>query len=203
MISGLYAITPEEPDTEKLVNKVRLALQGGARCIQYRNKTLSSVIRLSQATRLLKLCREFSVPLIINDDVELALEIDADGVHLGKEDASFHEAINRFKSGKILGVSCYNRLDIALSAQRAGASYVAFGSFFPSLTKPLATSATPSLLQIAKKEIKIPIVAIGGVTIENAIDLIQAGADAIAVISSLFEAADIEATAQKFDTLFR
>jgi len=200
-ISGLYAITPEESNTAKLLLKVKLALQGGVRVLQYRNKSSDAVTRLEQATALLQLTREFAVPLIINDDAQLAKKVDADGVHLGGEDGSVAAARALLGVEKIIGVSCYNRLDLAHEAVKQGADYVAFGALFASTVKPDAPVATLALLQQARLEIPLPKVAIGGITLDNGTSVLQAGADALAVISALFDAEDICLTARGFENL--
>ena len=177
---------------------VRLVLLGGARTVQYRNKSADSVMRLEQARALRELALEFSVPLIINDDPGLALLTDADGVHLGGEDGTVAAAREVLGSGKIIGVSCYNRMPLAQQAVRQGADYVAFGSFFASTVKPDAVTASPDLLRRASREIDLPLVAIGGITAINGAQLLEAGANALAVISALFGSDDIQNTARQF-----
>ena len=201
-IRGLYAITPDEADTELLLRKVRLALQGGARLLQYRNKTADPALRLIQAYALRALTREFSALLIVNDDVQLAGYAEADGVHLGRADASLVATRAALGEQIIIGVSCYNQLPLAKAAIAEGADYVAFGAFFPSATKPGAVAADLELLRQARAECAVPIVAIGGITALNGAALVGAGADALAVITALFEAPDIEAAAQDFENLF-
>lgn len=201
-ISGLYAITPDEADTAELLRKVRLALQGGARVMQYRNKAADAALRLRQAEALRGLTREFAVPLIVNDDVALAQQADADGVHLGGADGSVAEARAVLGSGRLIGVSCYNRLALAHEAASLGADYVAFGSFFASTVKPEAVAATLDLLRQARRELTVPLVAIGGITPQNGARLLEAGADALAVISAVFSAPDIEDAAREFSNLF-
>lgn len=201
LIKGLYAITPDETDTAELLRKVRLALLGGARLLQYRNKVADASLRLEQARALRELTLEFSVPLIINDDAILARQVDADGVHLGSEDGSVVAARAVLGSSKLIGVSCYNRLDLAHDAVRQGADYVAFGSFFVSSVKPGAVSASPDLLRQAHREIAVPLVAIGGITAHNGAQLLKAGADALAVISAVFSLADIQDAAWQFSKL--
>lgn len=201
MIKGLYAITPDIQDTAELLYKVRLALQGGAQLVQYRNKAADTALRLKQAHALRGLTGEFAVPLIINDDAVLAQQADADGVHLGGEDGSVAAARAVLGNDKLIGVSCYNRLDLAHDAARQGAGYVAFGSFFASTIKPNARVATPDLLQHARREIALPLVAIGGITVQNGAQLLEAGADALAVISALFAAPDIQGAARQFSNL--
>jgi thiamine-phosphate pyrophosphorylase len=201
-ISGLYAVTPDLADTAELLAKVEAALAGGARVLQYRNKSASAALRLEQARTLLRRCRERRVPLIINDDLDLATELDADGLHLGSGDGALAAARLRLGPGKLLGASCYDRLDHALAAARDGADYVAFGSFFPSSVKPGAVHAPLALLREAKQRLALPVVAIGGITVENAPALVAAGADGVAVISALFGAPDIRSAARQFDALF-
>jgi thiamine-phosphate pyrophosphorylase len=200
-IKGLYAITPDSTDTPELLRKVRLALQGGARVLQYRNKTADAVLRLQQAQVLRQLTREFAATFIVNDDAQLAAQVDADGVHLGGEDGSVAAARMLLGETKIIGVSCYNRQPLAIEAVRAGADYVAFGAFFPSSVKPGAVRAEPALLVWARRELAVPLVAIGGITPGNGASLVQAGADALAVISAVFDATDIRSAAQEFSTL--
>ena len=201
-IVGLYAITPDEPDTAELLRKVRLVLLGGARVVQYRNKTANAALRLKQAQTLRELTREFAVPLIVNDDVTLAQQIDADGVHLGGTDGSVAEPRVVLGNGRLIGVSCYNRVELAYDAARQGVDYVAFGSFFSSPVKPDAVAATPDLLRQARRELHVPIVAIGGITPHNGTQLIGAGANALAVISAVFAAPDVEGAAREFSNLF-
>jgi thiamine-phosphate pyrophosphorylase len=197
-IKGLYAITPDEGDTAKLSIMVCQALQGGARVVQYRNKLANKALRLEQAMALRRLTLEFSVPLLINDEPMLAQLIDADGVHLGAEDDSIEVARDILGVGKLIGVSCYNCLDIARDAARRGADYVAFGSFFASAVKPGAVGASPDLLRVADQEISLPLVAIGGISASNGAELVEAGADALAVISALFGANDVRGAALEF-----
>ena len=201
-ISGLYAITPDTPDTLELLRKLRLALLGGARVVQYRNKVAARAMQLEQANALRELTHAFAVPLIVNDDVALALQVDADGVHLGGADGDVADARALLGGGKLIGVSCYNRLPLAQVAMQQGADYVAFGSFFASMVKPQAVAATPALLRQARRELNVPVVAIGGITARNGAQLLVAGADALAVISAVFDAPDIEGAAKEFSNLF-
>jgi thiamine-phosphate pyrophosphorylase len=202
MISGLYAVTPDEPDTDLLLSKVEAALQGGVSVLQYRNKFASHKLQTQQARAILPLCRQYQVPFIINDSIKLCLTLDADGVHLGGDDGNLIEARARLGADKILGASCYNRFDLALGAQEAGADYVAFGACFASSTKPNAPVAGLDLFKLAKMQLHIPAVAIGGITLENALSVIQSGASAIAVINAVFNADDIKLTTQQFTQLF-
>ena len=200
---GLYAITDRRlipPGT--LIEQVSLAIDGGAVLIQYREKDLPREERGRVAQALARLCRERDVPLIINDDIELAAACGAAGVHLGRDDAPVSRARRRLGRGAIIGVSCYDRLERARAAAGMDASYVAFGRFFPSNTKPEAVPARPALLAQARREIKLPIVAIGGITPENGAGLLHAGADLLAVIHGVFGQPDIRAAAQAYARLF-
>ncbi len=200
---GLYAITDAQliPD-DRLTAAVEQALLGGARLIQYRDKTGNAPRRLAQAQRLNLLCRRYQVPLIINDDVELAAEVGAAGVHLGKDDPPLEVARARLGAQALIGISCYNRLDLALAAEQAGADHVAFGAVFPSLTKPTEVRASIALLREARSALHIPIVAIGGITPDNAPLLLDVGTDALAVVSGVFGQPDIRAAAARYTALF-
>jgi thiamine-phosphate pyrophosphorylase len=201
MIKGLYAITPDMADTDLLLKKVEAALQGGVSILQYRNKAANHKLLTQQARALLPLCRQYNVPLIINDSVKLCLTLDADGVHIGADDGNIAEVRARMGEHKILGASCYNRFDLALQAQQQGATYVAFGACFASTTKPNAPVAGLDLFIRAKKDLSMSIVAIGGITHQN-VHLIKQ-ADAIAVINGIFAAPDITKAAQQFNSLFQ
>ena len=196
---GLYAITPDIADTAELARRVEQALKAGVALLQYRNKAMSKDKRLLQARELAPLARGYGVPLIVNDDVEIALAVGANGVHLGRDDGDLAAARAQLP-GKILGTSCYADLDKAKAAVRAGADYVAFGSVFPSPTKPQAVRAPLSLFG---HDLGVPLCAIGGITIENAPKLVAAGASLLAVISDLFEAPDIAARAAQYRRLFQ
>ncbi|SNR79673.1 thiamine-phosphate diphosphorylase [Methylobacillus rhizosphaerae] len=200
-ISGLYAITPDITDTHKLLADSEAALAGGARILQYRNKRASAEQASEQAAALMTLCRRYAVPLIINDDVQLAIQLDADGVHLGIDDGDIAAARAQLGSHKIIGASCYNNLALAQQAAKLGADYIAFGACFPSSTKPDAPRAEAALFTAAR-ELKLPVVAIGGINLENAHKIIHAGADAIAVIGALWNAPDIATQARHFNQLF-
>lgn len=202
MISGLYAITRETDNTGYLLASVEAALRGGAGVVQYRDKSTDVARQHEQANELLNLCQRYRVPLIINDSLRLADLVGADGVHIGRDDGAIHEARIVLGPDRIIGVSCYQSLALALKAQTSGADYVAFGSFFPSSTKPDAERAHVALLHEATHVIHVPIVAIGGIALNNAENLINAGADAVAVISALFDSDDIEAAARQFTNLF-
>ena len=200
---GLYAVTDAFllPD-EYLIFAVEQALVGGARWIQYRDKSADAGRRLAQAQALNALCQRYTAPLIINDDVELTFQIGAAGVHLGQHDLTLATARARLGANAIIGVSCYDRLDLAVAAERAGADHVAFGAFFPSPTKPDEIRAPIELLREARAALNLPIVAIGGITADNAPLLLEAGADALAVVSALFAQSDIQAAARRFAALF-
>ncbi|MDP2833891.1 MAG: thiamine phosphate synthase [Pseudomonadota bacterium] len=197
-LSGLYAITPDWADTRRLLATTEAILASGCRILQYRNKVTSDCHRQEQAVALRGLTRHFDALLIINDDVDLALFAEADGVHLGEDDGELAAARARLGSAAILGASCYQSLELARSAARAGADYLAFGSFFASSTKPLARRADTALLQAARAEIGLPLCAIGGITLDNAAPLLAAGADMLAVITALFEAADPGLATEQF-----
>jgi thiamine-phosphate pyrophosphorylase len=199
---GVYAITPETADTGKLLAQVEAALSGGVAAVQYRDKSTDVARRHEQASELVALCHRFNVPLIVNDDLRLADLCDANGVHLGRDDNSLREARIILGKDKLIGASCYQSLDQARAAQAAGANYVAFGSFFPSPTKPAAARADADLLRQATQAIHIPIVAIGGITLANAPQLLDVGADSLAVLSALFDAPDIRAAAHHLNQLF-
>lgn len=201
---GLYAITDSTlmPDDETMLAQLTQALDGGARIVQYRDKSSDSAHRLRQAQRLNELCTRYAVPLLINDDVELALASGAAGVHLGQQDGSLTAARQRLGSAAIIGITCHDQLDLALQARAGQADYVAFGAFFPSATKPEAKPAPLSLLHRARQQLDCPIVAIGGISVDNAAQIIEAGADMVAVIHALFASADIQARAEQFARLF-
>jgi len=203
LVSGLYAVTPELTDSSVLIRKVDAALRGGASVVQYRSKSIAESLRLLQAREISNLCRIRNALFIVNDSVALAREVDADGVHLGKDDDGVLAARTVLGPGKLIGVSCYNEIGRARKAVAQGADYVAFGSFFSSSTKPHAIRADMELLQSAASEIALPVVAIGGITEDNAAGLIAAGADAVAVVSALFDAFDVEAQARRFARLFQ
>lgn len=199
--AGLYLITPQCADTARLLQMVQAALKSGAAMVQYRDKSGDVALRHEQASELLALCRRHAVPLIINDDLRLADLTDADGVHLGAEDGSLREARLILGPDKLVGASCYQDLQLAEAAVAQGADYVAFGSFFASPTKPHAKPAPLQILRDAGK-LPVPVVAIGGITVQNAPALIEAGADSLAVISAVFDAPDIAVAARQFNQLF-
>ena len=193
-LRGLYAITPPE------LSRVEDALASGALCaLQYRAKSADPAQRLRDAGRLARLCRAHGVPLIVNDDVALALAVDAAGVHLGREDGDLAAARAQLP-GRLLGASCYDCPELARRAIAAGADYVAFGSVFASATKPAADRAPLALFAL---ELGVPKVAIGGITLENAPQVLAAGADCVAVITDLFDAPDVAARARAYGRLFQ
>jgi thiamine-phosphate pyrophosphorylase len=199
-VKGLYAITPEIADTEYLARVVSEALEGGVSLLQYRNKAADDALRKEQALALLRLTRKKRVPLIVNDDVALAAEIDADGAHVGRDDGEI-AAARRNLPGKLLGASCYASLQMARNAIHEGADHVAFGSVFASTTKPGAHRA-PLELFLEARSLGVPLVAIGGITLENAPKVIAAGADCVAVVAGLFDAPGIRERATLFQRLF-
>jgi thiamine-phosphate pyrophosphorylase len=202
VLKGLYAVTPDLADTADLLRRVGQALLGGVQLVQYRNKRADAALRREQATVLLAACRRHGARLVINDDLPLALALGADGAHLGREDGDLAATRAALGPGRLLGVSCYDELERAREAKRIGADYVAFGSFFASPTKPAAVRAPLTLPAAAKAELGLPVCAIGGITLQNAPQLIAAGADLLAVISDLFEAPDIRARAAAYTSFF-
>ncbi|MDD5275661.1 MAG: thiamine phosphate synthase [Methylovulum sp.] len=199
---GLYAITQTEHKTiAAVIAEVTAAIRGGAAIVQYRDKKPIDAVLL--ATELVAVCHSQQVPLIINDDVGLAAQVGAAGVHLGKDDSDMRAARDLLGPAAIIGVSCYNSVARALAAQQQGADYVAFGRFYPSNSKPLAAPAELATLQQAKQAVTIPIVAIGGILLTNGKPLLSAGADLLAVIGGLFDGAQPEQAARSYQTLFR
>lgn len=198
---GLYLLTPDETDTGRLLARVE-AVVGHAALLQYRNKAADDALAREQVSALLPLCRERGVPLLVNDDWRLALACGADGAHLGEDDGDLHAARDALGADAILGASCYDSLPRTRAAAASGADYLAFGAFFPSSTKPLARRATPELLREAR-QFGLPLVAIGGITPDNAGMVVEAGADLVAVISGVFDAPDPAAAAQAYHRTFR
>lgn len=185
-----------------VINDVAAAIRGGAVMIQYRDKSDDADRRLKEARALLRLCRKNKVPLIINDDIELAREVGADGVHLGAEDAGLRAARLRLGADAIIGISCYNSMELARKAMRAGANYIALGAFFDTSTKTGTVRAPLALLQEARQNLRLPIVAIGGISVSNGAELVNAGADLLAVISGVFGNDDPEQAARAYANLF-
>ena len=197
---GLYLLTPDEPDTACLRARVA-AVIGEASLLQYRNKAASRALRLAQARVLLPLCRQAGVPLLVNDDIDVAAEAGADGVHLGEHDGALALARQALGEAAIIGASCYNDLERARLAAANGADYIAFGAFHASATKPGARRAEPALLRAAAS-LGLPRVAIGGITPDNGPALVQAGADLLAVVSGVFDAPDPAAAARAYRACF-
>jgi len=212
---GLYGITPEWDDNDRLFEAIRAATRGGMRALQWRRKVAPLAGQagqqrlVEQARAVVALCRELNVLSIINDDWRLALDIHADGVHLGRDDGDVAIVRQRLGSAKLIGVSCYNEIERARAALAAGADYVAFGAVYPSSTKPSAVHAPLTRLAEARAlthalpEPRAAVVAIGGITPANAAPVVEAGVDAIALISGLFEADNVEAAARRCVRLFK
>jgi len=198
--SGLYAITQTENKSgDTIIDEVAAAIKGGAVIVQYRDKNPADAPFL--ARELVKICHQHGVPLLINDDIELAALVGADGVHLGREDGAVTQARKQLGSDAIIGVSCYNFVEQAIAAQAQGATYAAFGRFFPSSSKPLAAPAQIETLRQAKRALTIPIVAIGGILPDNGAQLLAAGADLLAVIGGVFDHQP-EQSARAYQALF-
>jgi thiamine-phosphate pyrophosphorylase len=200
---GLYLVTPNWDDTQELLKMTELALRGGAALVQYRHKTAGLTLRREQAESLLELCHRYERPFIVNDHVDLCIAVGADGVHVGGTDTSVAQARAALGPDKIVGASCYGKLQLARDAQKAGASYVAFGGFYPSRVKKYPVTTPIGIIAQAKAEIPLPSVVVGGMTHANAAPLVAAGADMVAAISSIYMAVDSEAAAQKFSLLYR
>ncbi|HEX7983225.1 MAG TPA: thiamine phosphate synthase [Duganella sp.] len=211
-MQGLYLVTPNWDDTARLLEASEQALAAGAvhdnaggnlvALLQYRHKEAGPELRHAQATALLALCRRYGVPFIVNDFVDLCLETGADGVHLGGTDADVAQVRGRLGADKIIGASCYGDMPRALAAQRDGASYVAFGGFYPSRVKQYAVTTRPEILDQARAAIHVPTVVIGGMTAANAAPLVARGADMVAAISSVYQAASIGDAIGEFAQLF-
>jgi thiamine-phosphate pyrophosphorylase len=199
---GLYLVTPNWDDTVQLVDATEQALRAGVALVQYRHKEASPALRREQAGQLLALCRHYRRPFIINDHLDLCLELDADGIHVGGTDASVAEARKALGAGKIVGASCYGERQLALDASANGASYVAFGGFYPSRVKKYPVTTPVDIVSWAKAEIALPCVVIGGMTVENAKPLVARGADMVAAISSVYGAPAIDAATREFAGLF-
>ena len=211
-MQGLYLVTPNWDDTARLLDLSEQALAAGAGALgeqrgaiallQYRHKEAGPALRREQATALLALCRRYGVPFIVNDHIDLCAEIDADGVHLGGTDADVAQARAQLGAAKIIGASCYGDMPRALAAQQAGASYVAFGGFYPSRVKQYAVTTKSEILDQARDAIGVPSVVIGGMTPTNAAPLVARGADMVAAISSVYQAESVEAAVAQFAALF-
>jgi thiamine-phosphate pyrophosphorylase len=204
-LRGLYAVTPDDRLLARLSALVEAALEGGARLIQYRNKQAPPPLRRAQAAELLRICRAYGGKLIINDDVWLAIEVGADGAHVGQSDlpgGDLTTAREALGPKRLLGVSCYNDLARVEAAAKAGADYIGIGSMFPSATKPTAVRASLDVLTEVRRNFDLPVAAIGGISVGNAPQVIRAGADMLAVVSDLFNAMDIRRRAGEFQKLF-
>lgn len=202
-MKGLYLVTPDWDDTDKLVAASEQAITGGATLLQYRHKTASDKLRAEQAEALLALCRRMKVPLIINDHVDLCMQLDADGIHVGGTDASVADVRTRIGKDKIIGSSCYGDLQLARDAAASGASYIAFGGFYPSRVKKYAVTTPPSIITRAMAELTLPICVIGGMTVDNSRPLVALGAHMVAAISSVYSTDDPRSAASAFAHLFR
>ncbi|MCM0045694.1 MAG: thiamine phosphate synthase [Burkholderiaceae bacterium] len=201
-MKGLYLVTPDWDDTDQLVAASEQAIAGGATLLQYRHKTASDDLRTEQASALLALCRRLNVPLIINDHADLCERIDADGLHVGGTDASVAEVRARLGKEKIVGASCYGDLQLARHAAAAGASYVAFGGFYPSRVKKYAVTTPPDIITRALSELAVPVCVIGGMTVENSRPLVELGAHMVAVISSVYSVGDHRSATSQFASIF-
>ncbi|MDE1461839.1 thiamine phosphate synthase [Spartinivicinus poritis] len=203
-LHGLYGITDSQllPDTNTLISAVEAALKGGMSVLQYRDKSQDKIKRLNQASQLKTLCQQYNACLIINDDIHLAAEVNADGVHLGQQDQAIAQARKNLGENVIIGATCHDSYPLAEAAYQQGADYIALGRFFPSATKPNAPPASLSKIQQVSTNIPLPIVAIGGITLDNASMVINAGAHLVAVIHGLFASHNIQDTAQQFTQLF-
>jgi len=201
-MQGLYLVTPNWDDTERMVACTAAALDAGAALVQYRHKDASAELRREQGAALLALCRRYNRPLIINDHVALCLTLGADGVHVGGTDASVREARAALGPDLIVGASCYGDLELARAAQQDGATYAAFGGFYPSPVKRYTFTTDPDLLVQARREMTLPLVVIGGMTPHNAAPLVERGADMVAAITSVYLADDPAASARQFNALF-
>ncbi len=202
LLHGLYAITEQTLLAGYMMQAVEQALQGGANVVQYRDKSIDPVKREQQAKAIVKLCTQYNRLCIINDDIELALKVKAHGLHIGADDIDLTHARNRLGKQTIIGVSCYNSLALAKAAEQH-ADYVAFGSVFPTLVKPDAPVASPSLLRQACQQLRVPVVAIGGIKHHNAKKIIACGIQMVAVIHGVFDQNDIKSSAQTFTDMFQ
>ncbi|MBY0240895.1 MAG: thiamine phosphate synthase [Burkholderiaceae bacterium] len=201
-MQGLYLVTPNWDDTVKLLSVTEQALSAGVGILQYRHKDAGIDLRIEQATALQELCRRYRVPFIINDHIDLALQLDADGVHVGGTDTKVAQVRALLGAGKIIGASCYGDLQLARDAEAAGASYVAFGGFYPSLVKQYAVTTQPSIIDAALAQVALPHCVIGGMTPDNAAPLVARGAHMVAAITSVYQAVDPAGAVRAFNALF-
>ena len=202
-MKGLYLVTPDWDDTDKLLAASEQAIEGGAVLLQYRHKTANHDLRREQAQALLALCRRQNLPFIVNDHIDLCQTLDADGVHVGGTDASVATARAHLGSEKIIGASCYGDLQLARDATAAGATYVAFGGFYPSRVKKYEVTTPPDIIKRAISELEVPVCVIGGMTVENSQVLVNLGAHMVAAISSVYGVEDHRAAAAAFTDLYR
>ena len=202
-MQGLYLVTPNWDDTSRLLQLTEQAMQAAPiALLQYRHKEAGPVLRYEQARALQALCRRYRVPFIINDHVDLCADLDADGIHLGGTDAEVAQVRMKLGQRKIIGASCYGDMTRALAAQEAGASYVAFGGFYPSRVKQYAVTTQPTILDQANEVIRVPIVVIGGMTPQNAAPLVARGAHMVAAISAVYQAESVAQAVGQFQSLF-
>jgi thiamine-phosphate pyrophosphorylase len=201
-LRGLYAITPDWTDSIRLIEAAEAALEGGASLLQLRRKHLSPTALRVEAHELVALCRRYGVPFIVNDDAHLALECNADGVHLGRGDGDVRAARELLGPGRLIGVSCYGDVNLVCAAEKERANYAAMGSLFPSGSKPLATATPLTALAAARRLTTLPLVGIGGIHPDNAAQVKAAGADMVAVIGALFESASVRDTAKFFSAIW-
>ena len=199
---GLYAVTPDWDDTDRLVAHAEQVLAGGAVMLQYRHTTASVRLRLTQATRLRQLCARWQRPFIVNDSIKLCIAVDADGVHLGRDDTPLAEARAWLGPERLIGATCLDRIEHARAAERAGADYVAFGGFFASPRKPYAPTTPPARIAEAVQQVRLPVTVIGGMTANNCAPLIAQGARWVAAIGAVFDCADSRVAAQAFTDRF-
>lgn len=202
IIKGLYAVTPNEPDTKKLIHQIELVNKGGCQLIQYRNKVLTNEEKFRQAAQVKKKCDDLKMTLIINDDIDICCNLNADGVHLGADDDTIEEARIKLGDKKYIGLSCYNSIERVQLALKKRVDYVALGAFFPTKTKLNTRTVSIETLREVKKICSLPIVAIGGITLENVSSLIKEQVDSIAVINGLFTAENLTQTSKNFNELF-
>lgn len=201
-MKGLYVITDEKlTPYDRMLDMVQQALEGGAKIVQLRDKNNTDEFLFDYGLKLKELCHRYGAYFIVNDRVELALKLDADGVHVGEEDENIEKVMEMMK-GKIVGVSCYGSVERAKQMQELGATYVAFGSFYFSPTKPKSKIVPKEIIPQAKKELSIPVCVIGGLTVERAKELVEMGADLVAVINDIWTAPDIKQRASEYRALF-
>ncbi|MFZ6818129.1 thiamine phosphate synthase [Undibacterium sp. Ji22W] len=202
-LRGLYLVTPNWDDTQRLLSVTERALAAGVSLLQYRHKTANIELRYAQASALHNLCKKYAVPFIINDFVNLSMQLNADGVHVGGSDISVAQARSLLGPEKIVGSSCYGDLGLARLAQIQGASYMAFGGFYPSIVKQYPVTTKPEIVALARAELHLPQVVIGGMTVDLARPLVERGADMVAAISSVYHAVQPEQVVKDFIALFQ